>query len=44
MCASFVATACSSLLTTSGGYIAPFVLLLALSIVTIVLNLTLKKP
>lgn len=44
MCASFVATACSSLLTASGGYIAPFVLLLALSFVTIVLNLTLKKP
>lgn len=44
MCASFVATACSSLLTSSGGYTAPFVLLLSLSIVTIVLNLTLKKP
>ena len=44
MCASFVATACSSLLTAFDGYVAPFMLLLALSIVTIVLNLTLKKP
>lgn len=44
MCASFVATACSSLLTASGSYIAPFVLLLVLSCVTILLNLTLKKP
>lgn len=44
MCASFVATACSTLLTASGSYIAPFVLLLVLSCVTIILNLTLKKP
>ena len=44
MCASFVATVCSSLLTAFEGYIAPFVLLLTLSVVTIVLNLTLKKP
>ena len=44
MFASFVATACSSLLTTSGSYIAPFVLLFVLSLFTIVLNLTLKKP
>lgn len=44
MCASFVATACSGLLTSSGSYIAPFLLLLGLSVVTFVLNLTLKKP
>lgn len=44
MCASFVATACSSLLTSTGSYIAPFVLLLGLSLVTLLLNFTLKKP
>ena len=44
MAASFVATACSNLFTTSGGYTAPFILLLSLSGVTLVLNLTIKKP
>ena len=44
MCASFVATACSSLLTISGGYTVPFVLLLALSVVALGLNLSIKKP
>jgi OFA family oxalate/formate antiporter-like MFS transporter len=42
--ASFVATACSALLTSSGGYTAPFLLLLALSLVSLVLNLSIKKP
>ena len=44
MCASFVATACSSLLTTSGGYTLPFILLLVLSVIALVLNLTIKRP
>lgn len=44
MCASFVATICSNLLTISGGYTAPFILLLVLSSMTFVLNLLIKKP
>ncbi len=44
MAASFVATACSALLTSSGGYTAPFVLLLSLSVAALVLNFSIKKP
>lgn len=44
MAASFIATACSSLLTTSGGYTAPFILLLSLSGLSLVLNFSIKKP
>ena len=44
MVASFTATACSALLTSSGGYTVPFVLLLSLSVVALILNLTIKKP
>lgn len=44
MCASFVATACSSLLTATGGYTVPFILLLALSLVALGLNISIKKP
>ena len=44
MAASFIATACSSLQVSSGGYVAPFVLLLSLSGVALVLNLSVKKP
>lgn len=44
MAASFIATACSALLTASGGYTAPFILLLSLSGVTLILNFTIKKP
>lgn len=44
MAASFVATACSALLTSSGGYTAPFILLVALSSVALVLNFSIKKP
>lgn len=44
MIASFVATACSALLTVSGGYVAPFILLVCLSAVALVLNFTIKKP
>lgn len=44
MLASFVATACSALLTASGGYTVPFILLLALSMVALLMNFSIKKP
>ena len=44
MVASFVATACSALLESSGGYTAPFILLLGLSSFALVLNFSIKKP
>ena len=44
MGASFIATACTALQTASGGYVVPFVLLLTLSVIAIVLNLSIKKP
>lgn len=42
--ASFIATACSSLLNTFGGYTVPFVLLLILATSALILNLSIKKP
>ena len=44
MIASFIATACSSLQSASGGYAAPFILLLSLASVALVLNISIKKP
>ena len=44
MAASFVATACTSLQTASGGYTAPFVLLLSLAVGALLLNVSIKKP
>ena len=44
MAASFIATACSSLQTSSGGYAAPFVLLLILATAAFVLNISIKRP
>lgn len=44
ICASFIATACSSLLESFGGYTAPFILLLALGFIAFFLNLSLKRP
>ena len=44
MAASFVATACAALMTASGGYTVPFLLLLALSLAALLLNLTIKRP
>ena len=45
MGASLMATVSSKLLTAFGGsYVAPFVLLLALSVVALVLNLSIKRP
>ena len=42
--ASLMATVSSKLLTVSGGYVAPFALLLALSVVALVLNLSIRRP
>jgi OFA family oxalate/formate antiporter-like MFS transporter len=39
-----MATACSSLIGTFGGYVAPFILLLSLAVAALILNLTLKRP
>ncbi len=44
MGASFIATACAALQTASGGYVIPFVLLLGLSVASILLNLSVKRP
>lgn len=44
MAASFIATACSSLQVSSGGYAAPFVLLLSLAVAGLALNISIKKP
>ena len=41
---SLMATACGSLLTATGGYMAPFAVLLGLSVGALVLNLLLRKP
>ena len=42
--ASFIATVSSNLLSSTGSYTAPFVMLHALSIVAFVLNLSVRKP
>ena len=44
MAASFIATACSSLQQASGGYTAPFILLLVLAVSGLALNISIKKP
>ncbi len=44
ICASFIATACSSLLNSFGGYTAPFILLLTLAVAALILNLSIKRP
>ena len=44
MIASFVATACAALLTSTGAYVAPFALLLGLSTLALILNISIKKP
>ena len=41
---SFIATLSSTLLTSSGGYVAPFAMLLALAVIAFVLNLLIRKP
>ena len=42
--ASFIATAASVLLTQTGGYAAPLVLLLVLAVAALALNLSIKRP
>ena len=44
MGASLMATLSSMLLTSSGGYTAPFIMLLALSVVALALNLSIRRP
>ena len=44
MGASFMATAASKLLESSGGFLAPFLLLLCLAVISLLLNLSIKKP
>ena len=44
MAASFIATACSALQTSTGGYAMPFVLLLSLATAALALNISIKKP
>ncbi len=42
--ASFIATFSNSLLISTGGYTAPFIMLLVLSVVALGLNFTIKRP
>ena len=44
MTASLIATVSNTLLETSGGYTAPFLMLLALSLAALGLNLCIRKP
>lgn len=44
MAASFIATACSMLMQSSGGFTAPFILLLSLAVSALALNISIKKP
>lgn len=44
MVASFMATISSNLLEVSGGYVVPFLFLLGLAVVSLILNLSLKRP
>ncbi len=44
MLASFIATASATLAEATGGYTAPFVMLLCLASVALVLNISIKKP
>lgn len=44
ICASFIATACSSLQGAFGGYTVPFILLLTLAVLALILNFSIKRP
>ncbi len=44
MFASFMATAASGLLESTGGYVGPFLFLLCLATVSLVLNLCIRRP
>ena len=41
---SFAATLGSALLTSTGGYVAPFLMLLAFAVVALALNLSIRRP
>ena len=42
--AAFIAKASNALLASSGGYASPFIMLLALAVVALALNFTIRKP
>lgn len=42
--ASFIATFSSNLMVSSGGYVIPFIMLLALSVISLGLNFSIKRP
>ena len=42
--ASFIANISNNLLISTGGYTAPFVMLLILSVIALILNLSIKRP
>ena len=44
MAASFIATACSTMVAASGGYTVPFIVLLCLASFALVLNFSIKRP
>ena len=44
MGAAGIASACNTLLVISGGYTAPFILLLSLAVVALGLNLSIRRP
>ncbi len=44
MLASFMATAASALLEATGAYVAPFLFLLGLAVLSLLLNLSIKRP
>ncbi len=42
--ASFTATLASALLSATGGYTVPFIMLLSLAVLSLVMNMSIKKP
>ena len=44
MAGSVIASVCGSLVVSSGGFTAPFILLLVLAVSALVLNISIKKP
>ena len=44
MIAAFIATGCSSILTSTGGYVVPFIVLLSLTGFALILNFSIKRP
>lgn len=44
MFASFMATAASGLLESTGGYVGPFLFLLTLAVISLILNLSIRRP